>query len=97
MNRPTPDQEREFYLQALTAAAPIVAVMETNEQRSLIRNYDTGSTPDKILQYHREGSLKFHALTTMADLLWEHIMRFQGTGDTSLEDMTKDQSPGNAT
>ena len=97
MDRPTPEQEREFYLQALTAAAPIVAVMETNEQRSLLRKWDTGSTPDKILQYHREGSLKFHALTTMADLLWEHIMRFQGTVDRPLEEMTKDQLPGNAT
>ena len=90
MERPTPEQEREFYIQALTASAPIAAAMETNEQRSLIRNYDTGSTPAKILQYHQDGTLKFHALTTMADLLWKHIMRFQGTSGTSLEDMTKD-------
>ena len=93
MDTPTPEQERELYIQALTAAAPVVASMEPSEQRSLIRHWDTEATPEKILQYRKDGSVQFHALTTMADMLWEHVMRFQSTQDSSMENMMNTPQP----
>ena len=91
MDHPTPEREREFYMEALKAAAPLVAAMDGEEQVRLIQHWRPDVTDQDTALYFDEGTLRVHAATAAADMLWEHIMRFKSTSDMTLEEHLDEQ------
>ena len=81
MERPTPEQERDFYIEALKIAAPIVAAMDDDEQSKLVPHREPEKDNSALSTFWEHGTLRFHALTAMDDLVWEHIMRFQSSAE----------------
>ena len=85
MDRPTPEQERQFYLQALTAASPVVAAMSLIDQKSLIQQWDIAVTDETINLYNKRGTIQYHALITMATMLMRDVIDFHSTQDKDKE------------
>ena len=85
MQLPTPEQERDYYAQALQTAAPIISAMDIDQQTRLVTSHYQ-VTNEMLDEYHATGTLPLQALTAMADMVWESIMGFKSSQDMTLSE-----------